>query len=589
MTSAITVTNKVWTGNSISFAFTYTADLYSEQKLIEWSVGGVVKGSFIGGAFSGGGSGTFAYTSTNSSVTVVFAGYRWYNGAKSTQVINSTSVVFVGQGSTGGTTIGVDGFLNAPPITTTSTSTVLPAATGGYYVSTRIRNPSYTQGTTTRNLKFDLDYSVFLSNLLTVDGIIFVQYSVNGVITKTNAFQTRLFSNGTVNISLTDSSPYPTLAGNSVKVEVFIWGRNSVPWSQNISSTQTLSATTTVPTAPILQIITSSLPNNKLLKWNKDVNATQYNIETFTPSFPNWSSLTGDFTAGTNNDLGDGNYGINVVIGTVAGDYIFRIRAKNSAGYSNYSPTILYTIDPVVIPPTPLPNAPIMENIVSSQNNARLLKWNIDSNATQYNVEVSTPAFPNFISVTGDFTANTVSSTQFGLNYFLDGDGVYQWRIRAKNNTGYSNYSNVTSFTKTTSVPNVPAAPILQMLVSSLPNNKLLKWNKDSSVTEYNIESSNPLTDPLWMSLTGDFATGINNDLGDNNWGINVLMGIENGLWKYRIRAKNSTGYSNYSNVVSYTIGSDIPPQNTDSKNLLSIISKLFAMGTGVGLMVSKR
>ena len=515
MANTITVTNKVWNGTNATFSWSYTADLYSEQKLIEWSVGGVVKGSALGSAFSGAGTGSFAYSGTGAELYVTFAVYRWYLGSKGVQVVSPVNAVFTNTSTTTApptpapiTTFGtasIDPATNytiATKVTTTQTSIILPAPSSGFYASTRIRNPTYIQSTATqRKITFDLDYSIFLAALTGVDGILYIQYSVNGVNTKTAAYQSRFFTNGTINVSIPDNSPYPVYAGNTVNVSVYLWGQNNVVWSQVVSSTFTLPSTTTAPNSPILQILPSSLPNNKLLKWNQDPNATQYNIETSTPSFPNWYSLTGDFVAGTNNDLGDGNWGLNVIMGTVAGDYVFRIRAKNSAGYSNYSPTILYTIDPIVTPPPPPPPPTIT----------------------------------------------------------------------------------------------IPNAPILQMLVSSDPLAKLLKWNMDNNVTSYNIESSNPLTDPLWMSLTGNLTVGTdlgtNNDLGDQHWGIRVTMGTQDGLWKYRIRAQNSAGYSNYSNVVSYTISNNIPeppPLPSDNKNLLSILTRVFAMGTGLGLLIKK-
>lgn len=537
MANTITVTNKVWNGTSITFNWSYVADIYAEQKLVEWSVGGVIKGSALGDAFIGSGSGSFAYSSTTSSVEVIFKLYRWFNGAKGIQISNNIGAIFT-----------------------------KPA---------------------------------------------------------------------------------------------------------------------TVPNAPVLEIITSSLANNKLLKWNIDSTATQYNIEISTPSFPTYSSMAGDFTANT---VSSTQYGLNVVMGTASGTYSFRIRAKNASGYSTYSNVVSYAIAAPTWPTAPLNLAfsGVTSNSVSlswtkptSDGGSPITGYAVDgtifkdtnSTLTTYTLSGLNPSSTYTIfmraknainysngsnSVTFTTTAGTVATlpvtpvlsvtpidkynfilswtgdvnNQFNLERatstlgyssvfgdLQDTDNqintnipavteTYYYRIRTKNSVGYSNYSNVITVINTEPTPEpppppptvtIPSAPILQMLVSSDPLAKLLKWNMDSNVTSYNIESSNPLTDPLWMSLTGDLVVGTtlgtNNDLGDQHWGIRVTMGTQDGLWKYRIRAQNSAGYSNYSNIVSYTISNNIPeppPPTTDSKNLLSMLTRLFAMGTGLGLLVKK-
>ena len=540
MANTITITNKVWTGTTITFNWSYVADVYAEQKLIEWSIGGVVKGSGLGDAFIGSGSGGFAYSSTTSSVQVDFKLYRWFNGAKGIQI------------------------------------------------------------------------------------------------------------------------------------------------SSNIGAIFTKAAT--IPSAPVIENIVSSLSNNRLIKWNIDSTATQYNLEVSSPSFPNFSSISGDFTANT---VSSTQYGVNYSLGG-DGIYQWRIRAKNSSGYSAYSNVTSYTKTTATVPPAPtlslgtVANTAVTVSWVTNGDGSspltgfRLYRYigttlssyfDISSGSRSYtdtglvagttykyivsainsvgfsansntitattsspttNTVPSTPVLSvtpidkyNFIlswtgNVTDQFNLERATSTLGYSSLFgdlQDADNqvntnipavteTYYYRIRTKNNVGYSLYSNVITVVNTEPTPEpppppptitVPNAPILQMLVSSDPLAKLLKWNMDSNVISYNIESSNPLTDPLWMSLTGNLVVGTdlgtNNDLGDQHWGIRVTMGTQDGLWKYRIRAQNSLGYSNYSNVVSYTISNNIPeppPPTTDNKNLLSILTRVFAMGTGLGLLIKK-
>lgn len=469
-----------------------------------------------------------------------------------------------------------------------------------------------------------------------------------------------------------------TILNTSASTNVTVYLKSSQTSTSNFD-TATLVYPVTIPTAPALSS-RSIDANNVMVFCPPVIGATWYNLEAYTPQYPQWLELLPD-TALTpvNNEIQ-----FPVVLGSLAGNYQYRARARNSAGYSAYSNVVTvtksstvtlaapilsvnavissvanvlqwasvpnavsYTIEkkigsgawvqlttnyqPPTTPeiyndwsvslgnvyqyrvyavyasgtspasniatgdlsatPPSVPNAPLISSSTYTTPDSILISWNAVTNATSYNLEVSSPLLTTFTSVSGDFNPSTINN-QLGLAVTLTAFGQYQFRLRAKNSAGYSSYSNVLTTNYNNPIPTaiIPNPPVLQMLVSSLPNNKLLKWNKDPSADQYNIESSNPLTDPLWMTLTGDFVAGTNNDLGDNNWGINVVMGTQTGLWKYRIRAKNSAGYSNYSNVVSYTISdTEPPPPVSNDKTLLSIVTRLFAMGTGLTMLVSKK
>lgn len=518
MTTVITVNSISWDGNVVAFSASWTTNFYSETKVLEVSVGGVVKTDVVGGVYSGGGSSQFNYSSTANSVDVVFKLWRLVDGVKN---------------------ILVDGYVLTKPVT----------------------------------------------------------------------------------------KPLP------------------------------------LPSAPVISSRVSSTldPNNNAeIFFAPAANATQYSLEAYTPKYPQWLVAVPDTAMNiVNNEIV-----FPVALSVESGNYQYRVRAKNSSGYSAYSNVTTVTKTSTSYPNTQFtilywdnttrnfiltdanfaifsarPSDPLFS--ITNVTDTNLSASSLNTVDTNINLKLATygtstvPATPvlsvtpidkyNFIlswtgNVTDQFNLERATSILDYSSVFGDLQDTdnqintnippvtetYYYRIRTKNNSGYSAYSNVITVINTEPTPEppppppptttIPNAPILQMLTSSDPLAKLLKWNMDSTVTSYNIESSNPLTDPLWMSLTGDLTVGTdlgtNNDLGDQHWGIRVIMGTQDGLWKYRIRAKNSVGYSNYSNVVSYTISNNIPeppPPTTDNKNLLSMVSKLFAMGTGLGLLVSKK
>ena len=69
------------------------------------------------------------------------------------------------------------------------------------------------------------------------------------------------------------------------------------------------------------------------------------------------------------------------------------------------------------------------------------LKWDADSNAVSYDVQVASDN--NFIFI---ISSENVTTNSYFLND-LSGDTTYYWRVKAKNNCGEGSYSSVFSFT----------------------------------------------------------------------------------------------------------------------------------------------
>ena len=123
------------------------------------------------------------------------------------------------------------------------------------------------------------------------------------------------------------------------------------------------------------------------------------------------------------------------------GTYYWRVRARDVAdNWSNWSEIWNVTID-TQRPPAPTLISPA--NGLVNDDNTPTFDWNDVSGAVEYQLQVDDNN--DFASPVVDQTGLTVST--YALAFPLD-DGVYYWRVRAKDAAGnWSNWSAVWSFT----------------------------------------------------------------------------------------------------------------------------------------------
>lgn len=187
----------------------------------------------------------------------------------------------------------------------------------------------------------------------------------------------------------------------------------------------------------------------------------------------------------------------------------------------------------------PLPSAPTALSGTPQSPSSIALVWNDNaSNETGYKVERRTGS-ASFAQV-ALVGANTTTFTDTGLNALT----AYEYRVRAYNTAGDSAYSNTATVTTLNAPTPAPQPPSGLSLTVNSSSSITLRWN-DNSATEasFHIERST------------DANTGFSEIA---STGANVTTFENAGLapatrYYYRVRARNATGNSAYSNTANAT------------------------------------
>jgi titin len=227
--------------------------------------------------------------------------------------------------------------------------------------------------------------------------------------------------------------------------------------------------------------------------------------------------------------------------------YSFRVRAANIAGTSAYSNTGSATTSAAVTG-TGGPAAPTNLVAQAVSTTEIMLTWQDNAtNEDNYRVEQL---------INGVFTQisqRAQNATSFKIIGLAQGT-AYTFRVRGKNATGYSTYSNEASAATQGGTP-PPAsleAPSQLTAVAVSGTEIMLTW-RDNSTDEANFL--------IERSIGGGAFTQF------NMRGANVtsfrVTGVTTGTtYSFRVRAKNATGTSAYSNTASATLSKTIanPP-----------------------------
>jgi titin len=230
---------------------------------------------------------------------------------------------------------------------------------------------------------------------------------------------------------------------------------------------------------------------------------------------------------------------------TVATQYCYRLRAKNGALYSAYSNIACGTTSGAAN----IPAAP--SNVSLSNASDTAMNVNFLDNATNE----TAIEFERGTSVNGPFTLIISSGALAGTQtWYYPASGLtagqqYCWRLRARNGSFVSPYSN-TACAMTTNASLPPAVPSLlglsNVTASSLNVNFQDNANNETGIE---IERGNFTSGPFGLVVTSGVLSGT------QTW-YYPDSGLTSGTqYYYRLRARNGTIFSAYSQVICATAG----------------------------------
>ncbi len=349
-------------------------------------------------------------------------------------------------------------------------------------------------------------------------------------VSKSVGFGTTVFDDSTI---VTTSKLVGTL-GNDTTYYWRVRAKNSFGWS-SYSSAWNFTTIAIPPSAPVLLTPTDAstgISVTPTLSWNASAGATTYQLQV-SKSAGFGTTVFDDSTITATSKL----------VGPLGSDttYYWRVRAKNTGGWSSYSSTWSFTTSAAV------PSAPVLlapANASTGISVTPTLSWNAASGATAYQLQVSKSV--GFGTLVFDDSTIAITSKLVGT---LGNDTTYYWRVRAKNATGWSSYSTTWNFTTIVAAPSAPVLLAPANTSTGISVTPTLSWNASAGATTYQLQVSKSagfsttVFDDSTITTTSKLVGSLGNDT----------------TYYWRVRAKNTGGWSSYSSTWSFTTSAALP------------------------------
>ncbi|MBS1520719.1 MAG: hypothetical protein JST50_06980 [Bacteroidetes bacterium] len=229
-----------------------------------------------------------------------------------------------------------------------------------------------------------------------------------------------------------------------------------------------ISKKTVQPEAPSDQYQSTSYTIN--FWWDEVDNALSYHLQVVTASFTNPGNLVLDTIVKKN------TFAFNLN----PGNYQWWVLAQNGSSQTAYSTPRSFTVAVGSIKQQAVQLSSPTNNQITNQVNI-VFQWSSLYGATKYQLEIDTN---NFVNESDAVYNQVIPGQQF--NFTFPKDQVYQWRVRAQNDTAQSQWSAISVVTYDHTPPAVvtltsPAD------ATTLPLPVSLQWNTVTGAAKYKL------------------------------------------------------------------------------------------------------
>ncbi|MDB5002068.1 MAG: hypothetical protein JWQ34_293 [Mucilaginibacter sp.] len=204
--------------------------------------------------------------------------------------------------------------------------------------------------------------------------------------------------------------------------------------------------------------------------WDEVEDALTYRLQVVTPNFTNIGSLVLDTMVKSNK----------FTFNLKPGNYEWHLLAQNGSSQTSYSFPRNFTILTTSISGQSVQLTSPANNFLTNQS-AIILQWGNLYGATKYHLEIDTNSFVNENTLVYD---QSIPGQQ--INFTFPKDQIYQWRIRAENDTAKSQWSSINAVTYDHTPPAqvVSTSPLNNQQISSPA---AMQWNAAPSASRYKL------------------------------------------------------------------------------------------------------
>jgi hypothetical protein len=204
--------------------------------------------------------------------------------------------------------------------------------------------------------------------------------------------------------------------------------------------------------------------------WNEVEDALSYHLQVVTPTFDSIGGLVIDTLV----------KGTKFSLTMNPGNYEWRVRAENGSSQTNYSAPLDFTVLASSLTGQTIMLSAPTNNTLTNQA-AVTFKWGSLYNATKYHIQIDSNNFANESTVVKD---QIIPGQQFAFSF--PKNQVYQWRVRAENDTEQSKWSTIYLITYDNTRP---AAVTLNQPQNNATISQpvSLTWNTVTSAVKYKL------------------------------------------------------------------------------------------------------